>query len=765
MSATKPLRVMWLLNHTSARKFEVPMLKSLGVREIFLPKIVPDDPSFRSGSVDWSEDVSLTIPSDDLAALNAVNWYEGVDRAAWEIASRHFDLCFYILRHPDFLEGATRYFEGVLLWRAYGQANALTCHWILDYLTDGKGKSYLKALGHRHFFAKAYEHIDRCEPEFLRKGSVYLPLGLNDAALDDHWIGDEAEILFVCPDIAFNEYYRGIYEQFREDFAGLPYVVGGAQPLAVDDPCVLGFVTQSKHEQNMRRKRVMFYHSREENHIHYTPFEAVRAGMPLVFMGGGMLDRLGGRELPGRCETVAEARVKVERLLKGDKDLIGRIRESQPVLLEPMKASRCEPAWRVGMARVISELNTARAEGLLRTARPRKRIAVILPEPYRGGTLRGAKMLAEALAMGSREFGEDVDVVFAYPENKEAENPEEFEQLAVGISVRSFRWKRLSAEEAGRAMRYAGLAGVRLGDSDYVVPDDGICQMLDCDLWLVVSDRLPGLLLPIKPVVLMIYDYLQRYFPELRSKRDVFGSATARRAKRVLVTTDFTYQDALQYAGLPARKVARVPMLAQIPSAGPRETICDERSYFLWPTNLGVHKNHANALKALTIYYEELGGRLSCSVSGVHSSELPESKLPHLKEAVSVLRRCKMLRDNLRWKGELSESGYRRELAGAAFVWHPAALDNGTFCLVEAAAHGVPSLSSEYPAMREMDTRFGLNLAWMDATKPDAMAEKIKEMESSHVARRALLPSDESLARNGVGALAVDYWKVIRECL
>ena len=53
---------MWLLNHGTARKFEVPMLKRIGFSEVFLPKKTPADISFRSGSVEFSEDQHLTIP-------------------------------------------------------------------------------------------------------------------------------------------------------------------------------------------------------------------------------------------------------------------------------------------------------------------------------------------------------------------------------------------------------------------------------------------------------------------------------------------------------------------------------------------------------------------------------------------------------------------------------------------------------------------------------------------------------------------------------
>ena len=86
----RPLRVMWLLNHTTARKFEIPMLKRIGVQEIFLPKKIPADPAFRSASIDYSEDSNLTIPEHELAILNEVS--------PANISRRHF-LFFSRQRH------------------------------------------------------------------------------------------------------------------------------------------------------------------------------------------------------------------------------------------------------------------------------------------------------------------------------------------------------------------------------------------------------------------------------------------------------------------------------------------------------------------------------------------------------------------------------------------------------------------------------------------------------------------------------------------
>src|SRR5262249_22866725 len=159
---------------------------------------------------------------------------------------------------------------------------------------------------------------------------------------------------FVCPQIGTEPYYRSVYETFVKDFAGLPYVIGGAQPIEVRDPNVIGFVPREVHEENMRRFSVMFYSGTHPYHVHYHPFEAVRVGMPLVFLGGGLLDSLGGEKLPGRCRTVKEARRKIEQLLSGDEGLSNAIRAAQPRLLERMRPEYCEPFWRRNFPRIIA---------------------------------------------------------------------------------------------------------------------------------------------------------------------------------------------------------------------------------------------------------------------------------------------------------------------------------------------------------------------------------------------------------------------------
>lgn len=752
-------RVMWLLNHRTARKFEIPMLRKIGVSEIFLPKIYSHSFNSRSADIDYSEDAHLSIPTEELAILNQTNWYGDVPQKTWKIANKYFDVLFFIAHEAIFKN--IKHFKGSIIWRVYGQLDrSFSCTTFLKKFTQGLLPK--ERLGPQFWFGQAYEHLHEIESPYLQSRKIFLPLGLNPCDINHQWEGDVRKLFFVCPDLGFNPYYQNIYTSFCANFGDFPYVCGGAQPLPINDPHVSGFVPNEAYEENMRQFRVMFYHSTEPNHIHYHPFEAIRAGMPLVFMGGGMLDRVGGIDLPGRCASIKEARKKISRILNDDWNLIDNIRQSQICLLNPMRPENCEQAWREGFARIQQKLKEERAIQPILPSR-KKRIAIIIPIAYRGGTLVGAKLLARALWEGSRQCRQDADIILAYPEKPTGDMENEFDDMPDSITQRSFQWKKLDLISAQRAMIYAGYSDWEPTAPCYITPDDGIQQFLDCDGWVIVSDRLNYPLLPIRPYVLMVYDYLQRYIPVLDQSDQPFLDA-ARFAAGVLVTTRFTEEDALQYAGLAPERVHKMPLLA--PDFGSLENPASTgEPYFIWVTNAAPHKNHINAFKALKIYYEELGGKLECNITGVNTHQLLKSRLTHLKPLAGMVAESQILKKHLQLRGELPLSSYRRKLAGAVFLWHPCQLDNGTFSVVEAAHFGVPSLSSDYPAMEEMNTQFKLNLAWMKADNPKQMAQQLKWMETNIELQRALLPTKEEIAEQSVERFASRYWEIVQSCL
>jgi glycosyltransferase involved in cell wall biosynthesis len=341
----------------------------------------------------------------------------------------------------------------------------------------------------------------------------------------------------------------------------------------------------------------------------------------------------------------------------------------------------------------------------------------------------------------------------------------DFADLPSGIKRRPFIPREVDAAEARRAMRYAGHDDWEPSSERYLILDDGIRQFVDCDLSLIVSDRLCAPILPLRPIALMVYDYLQRYVPILTKGADQPFIDAARIVERVFVTTDFTRQDALQYGGVSPQKLVKLPMLIPRFHQERRDADTAEPDYFIWATNAAPHKNRQNAFRALDIYYGELGGGLRCVITGVNTDTFLSSSIPDLRPEMAGLKSNKRVLRRLTFSGYLTDDGYRRLLSGAAFLWHPARIDNDTFSVIEAASLGVPALSSDYPAMREINEQFRLGLSWMDADAPRSMAKALKEMECHWKALRKKLPTPEELASQDVKRLAGGYWKAIRECL
>lgn len=473
------------------------MLKRLGY-EVFTPKSYPNDPNFRSASTDWSEDANLTIPAAELAILNDANWYAGANTAAWDIANKYFDLAFFFLFDLRGVEKLCRKFEGELLWRTYGLASDFTYSDMLDrdphYLAT---RTALRRAGQRVWFAEAYEHLHEVENDWIRHRAVFLPLGLAGAENEGgaRWTGGDKRMLFVCPDIGFNVAYAEIYEKFKSEFKGFPYAVGGAQSTTPNDPRILGYLPLEVHLRNMTEMQVMFYHSSEPRHIHFHPFEAVKAGMPLIFMAGGILDRMGGVELPGRAKNWNEARQKVRRLLDGDEEFCQQVRASQAVLLEGMKAENLVHHWKQGIGRV-----RAAAEHKSKAKRDHVRRVAVLTEPR---FKKWALSVASAIQAEAENAGIRMKVIVGMDATEEGLDLET-------LPIRKFEWREISHVQAVRCLSYAGAERWLHGDT-FLAPDDQINYFQDADVWIIVGGPAQHPVLPLKPIVVVLPEVLREY--------------------------------------------------------------------------------------------------------------------------------------------------------------------------------------------------------------------------------------------------------------
>lgn len=346
----KHKRVLWLLNHRTLMPYEAKLLMELGY-EVFTPKVIPKVAAFRSGAIDFSYDASLTVPPAVLARLNAFNFYE----IEWPSdivrdINRYFGSA-YVIPYGKQVSEAVKKFEGQVILRAFGLDNSQTYHNVLQILYGERILDSIVALGDRFWFAGGYEQLVEVEPPMFSERQLFLPIGVPDNfwKTEDTYSGSEKRILFLCPNCVTNPYYAEVYRDFKEKFGDLPHAIVGTQDVPVDDPNVLGFVTDEELVRLYRDSAVMYYHSHELRHVHYSPIEGAINGMPVVYFADSLLGRMTPEITLGRCADLAEARAAVERVLSGDTAYIAAMRAEQRALAHKFSDEYCRAMWAVNM--------------------------------------------------------------------------------------------------------------------------------------------------------------------------------------------------------------------------------------------------------------------------------------------------------------------------------------------------------------------------------------------------------------------------------
>jgi hypothetical protein len=355
--SVKNKRILWLFNHTPLREFEVPMLLDLGF-EVFCCKQLPGkDININSYTSVIDFDDNLTIKKDDLEKLNNFNFYDqDFSKEIKQIINANFGVVFFPI-YEKTIVNVLKHLDGKLFLHVFGREYDSNYSSLVKYYLDKEFKRTMNKVKGRFWFAPAYEQITLIEDDFLKNNAAYLPIGMSKSVLQkqDTWEGGINKILFICPriEVEKNGYYRKIYDNFKNYFGDLSYEVVGGQINKLPDRNITGFLSNKEYEKRFTKYSVMFYHSQEKRHVHYHPLEAIVYGMPLIFMGGGILSDSGGAGLPGECKDFNEARVKIERILKGDKRFAKEIIKSQKRILKRYSLEYCRDIWKMNFLKKL----------------------------------------------------------------------------------------------------------------------------------------------------------------------------------------------------------------------------------------------------------------------------------------------------------------------------------------------------------------------------------------------------------------------------
>ena len=375
----RPRRILWLLNHKTLMKVEVPVMLSLGY-EVYVPKLIPTI-GFRSGGVDFSYDQHLTIPASEIELLNSFNFYSDVwtDEIV-SILNTRFAIAFIRPYTDTKFSQCLRLFEGHVALRGFGNHNK-ECYIRTLWRYGGPGAiEAVESRGSRFSLAAGYRQLAEAEPSFLARRTVHLPIGM-PVEFNQHsgtWTGKRRCVLTIMPDIKERGDTSVPYEEFKEYLGHLPHVIAGAQTVPVNDPNVTGFVTDQKMISLFSECAAYFASSRNHRHILYSPIEAAIIGQPVVCHRDSLLGQLIGPRSQGCVASLTEAADVLGRILDGEPGLAESIIAEQQDLIDGFSVETCRRIFAQTLPRMA---DTAFADiGPTRPTIPASELLSMLPE-------------------------------------------------------------------------------------------------------------------------------------------------------------------------------------------------------------------------------------------------------------------------------------------------------------------------------------------------------------------------------------------------
>lgn len=355
------------------------------------------------------------------------------------------------------------------------------------------------------------------------------------------------------------------------------------------------------------------------------------------------------------------------------------------------------------------------------------KVAVIVPRgEVVGGVARAALAVCAHLRAGAAHLGDEIDVVLAVGGHQERWTREAERMLGPTVAVRSIRFERVDEETAEMVLAAGGRqVPDDAGPGPWAMVRDGAGDLDDCDVWLQVTTRvavddsiLP--LLPVRPVVLVPFDFLEAYgYTGMPPEAVEQSLRAARAAQSVLVSTMQAYGDAVAFAGCRVSQLVTTPVEFAVPAGPGPDRHPDgvaEDPFCLWVSNSSPHKNHERTLDALASVARRHPD-FRCVVTGYGV----ERRIDELAGGASGRPAY------LDVRGFVTDSELAELMSKARFLLHSAVLDNGSYTPLEAAAAGCPVVSADYPPMREIATTFGLRCLWFDPWDVDEIARAVEE--------------------------------------
>lgn len=421
-----------------------------------------------------------------------------------------------------------------------------------------------------------------------------------------------------------------------------------------------------------------------------------------------------------------------------------------------MKASNCEKNWQEGLSRILVETRDYLSH--IKVAEVSKKIVIICDRSGQDKAIQIARVLRD----GAKISGDIVDIIVGLEKSSKDDIDHSGRNLKNDLIIREFVWRKINADDGQRILSYTG-AQRNLVWPHYLVPDDGINNFLDCDLWFLIASEIDTPLLPLRPLALMP-DTIARRFSGRSQKFNVGRFGLAYEPDAVIVDSDFAENEFVHTEGVPLNLIHKLPsiLVDDVAERSPKIGT-GERSSFLWIVNPRSWPNFEPAVEALSILYNQLSYSKKCNVfvMEIETTGLKSETHPNYKRLIEKAAKRHQIPQRMLNVAKISSPRQLSfAMSEAEFLWRPAELDDDLAPLVAFVKSGKPVIAANCPLLRERLEALDWEICTQSEESPDSMAASIKQMDASRYTSVQSLSNSRPLEQ-----VSSAYWSVVAECL
>jgi len=332
-NSCKNNNILYLLNHKTLNDFEIPILLNNGYGVLTAKKMDGLKTYEHSINNSHTYDKFLKLENSDIIKLNDISWYDNITISSEiiKILNDNFKFIFVtLLLQPLLLNQLLKEYNGYIIYRFFGRESISRYKPFFDsYKLTDKVKfifSYPEVLT----FEQSIDSF------FNSQNSFVCRLGLNDNFITKYrntYSPVTNNICFIVSYSQINGYYKNIYNSFLENFSDYEYLLMGKQNIndknAYDNPVDEIFY------KKIAECKLMYYHSKEERHLHYHPLEGIIIGIPIIFHKESLLSSYLSQSV-GKCEDMADAKCKINKILNNDAAFIDAIIQEQNKIIHTL---------------------------------------------------------------------------------------------------------------------------------------------------------------------------------------------------------------------------------------------------------------------------------------------------------------------------------------------------------------------------------------------------------------------------------------------